>query len=184
MKRVSVMILSALSILALSGCQSHDKKDVNIDINATLARPVMTKEINSTMPVVLYGTATNDDVFGDCANHKIALIGTAKPNLSNLTIDLNVTSVVCIDVSQWSAKWQNTGAMFKSSNVEFAVETAPIKKQAILITKESITKKALKALGLNQDPEKYIGFVKDFEPIVETEDNNPVVVNIKTIQRQ
>lgn len=183
MKRVSVTILSALSVLALSGCQSQDKKDVNIDINATLAMPVMTKEVNSTMPVLLYGTATDDEVFGDCANHKIALVGTAKPNLSNLTIDLNVTSIVCKDVSQWSVKWLNAGAMFKSSNTEFAVETTPIQKQAILITKESVTKKALKAVGSNQAPELYMEFLKEIEPVMETADNNPVVVNIKTIQR-
>lgn len=183
MKSILIAVLSTFSIFAFGGCQwqySHDKKNVDIDINATLASPIMTKEVNSTIPVLLFGTATNDDAFGDCANHKIVLVGTARPNLSKVSIDLNITSIACTDVNEWYAG----KSMFILSNVGFAVETAPIEKKAILITKKAVAEKALKAIGSNQTPELYMEFLKEIEPAMESADNNPIIVNIKTIQRQ
>lgn len=164
-KTTTIAVIAAFTIMTLSGCQS-EKKDVDINISAKLSQGLGTYN-DEPIPVLLDATAPNNEVFGDCANTRIKMIGTATPNYNKSSFEINITSITCPYVNDIQVKLPN----ITYDTMVFAVDAKPIEEKADII----FEKEAQMLKKRNPD--------KNFLPILIRLKDSSVIVNIKSIQR-
>lgn len=164
-KTLTIATIAISTMMTFSGCQS-EKKDVDINVSATLVQ-VLNTDKNESIPVLLNAIAPNDEVFGDCANTKIKMTGTATPNFAKSSFELNITSVTCPFANDVQVNLSN----ISYGTTQFTIEAKPIEKQAGMVNEES------KTLVDKFGPSDH------FRPILFWVKDPTVVVNIKSMQK-